>query len=281
MILSSNRLPRGYFGVEYPRPHLDEYEFDLNAEDETKNTTILPIIISDEGLSAPSALKVNPKNSGFAIATGPNCIPDSIVPSMSILIKCSLTKGAIETDAIRVLNLNYMPIYTAFLNRLDADDIQTTTDVEGLLELTHETTDKQAYPLWSGVDLGNATLMNANVPGLTTDQTIESVAFDKSTFFDAMHYYTNKDMLKVVTGRMSTIQLKRDRPVSIYKRGYNMPICKFMNPYTFCGIMFHLPQVGEFEQFGIASETTNIGHVHVGMKFRYNEWNKDFNQAAA
>ena len=52
-----------------------------------------------------------------------------------------------------------------------------------------ETTDDQAYPLFNGTKLFEDTVgagnfdYDANVPGLTTDQQPEGVAFDEDTFF--------------------------------------------------------------------------------------------------
>jgi len=270
--------PRGYLGEEFPLQHDYEFAFTLHAEDETKNSTIVPIIIHDEAAGSLGGIQVNPKHPSFEISAEVSCYPESIIPKISLSYRCALTKGAIETDAIRSLSLNVMPIHTAFLSRLDAEDHTTSTDCESILELTHETTDHQCYPLWSGVDLSNPSLLPTKVPGLTTDQKIESVAFDKELFFDAMQYYTNKNMLKTMIGRMKSVLLKRDYPYSYASNNYNYPIVKYMNEYSFCGILFHLPQVGQLDQFGLAADTTNIGHVNISGKIRFPEWNKGLDQ---
>ncbi len=275
------RPPRGYMGQEFPLHHDIEFNFQLSAEIETKNSTIVPLVIQDQGLTPSGSTKqVNPRNPNFEIDAGVNCYAESIIPKIALSYRCSLTKGAIETDAIRSLSINVMPIHTAFLSRLDAEDYKTAVDCENLLELTHETVDEQCYPLWSGTDLDNPSLVPADVPGLTTNQNYESVAFDKETFFDAMQYYTNKNMLQTMIGRMKTLLLKRDYPYSYASNNYNYPIVKFMNPYAFCGILFHLPQVGQIDQFGIASETTAIPHVNISGKIRFPEWNQVFDQAS-
>ncbi len=171
--------PRGYLGQEFPLHHDYEFAFTLHAEDETKNSTIVPILIQDLAAGTMSSTIVNPRHGSFVVSAEVNCFPESIIPRLNVSYRCSLTKGAIETDAVRSLSLNVMPIYTAFLNRLDAEDHRTGTDCENLLELTHETTDEQCFPLWSGVDLTNGSLLPTKVPGLTASQVIESVAFDK------------------------------------------------------------------------------------------------------
>ncbi len=273
--------PRGYMGQEFPLQHDIEFAFQLSAEDETKNSTILPILISDQGKTSADTTIVNPRHSAYAVVDAVNCFPESIIPRIQLSYRCSLTKGAIETDLVRSLSLNVMPVYTAFLNRLDAADYRTNNDTETIIELTHETTDEQCYPLWSGVKLDNGSTLAQNVPGLTTNQKIESVAFDKELFFDAMQYYTNKNMLKTMVGRMKTLLLKRDYPYSQSTNNFNYPITKFMNPYAFCGLMFHLPQTGQIDQYGLAADTTVIPHINVSGKIRFPEWNKSFNQESA
>ncbi len=271
------RPPKGYLGQEYALMHDIEYNFSLSAENTAKDSTIVPLVMQDGAAQTLATTYVNPKNTNFEVSNAPNCSPESIIPKMSISFRCALTKGAIETDLVRSLSLNYMFITTAFLNRLDAIDTKTTNDTETILELTHETTDEQVYPLWSGTDLTGG-LLHANVPGLTTDQTIESVAFDKEMFFDAMHYYDNRQMLRTMAPSMKTVTLKRDYPYIRSGTNYMKPICKFMNPYSFCGILFHLPQTGAVDQFGLAADTTAIDHINVTMKVRYPEWNKGFYQ---
>ncbi len=273
--------PRGYMGQEFPLQHNSEFSFDLTAEGATQASTIVPILISDQAHTNADTTIVNPRHASYAVVDSATCYPESIIPRIQLSYRCSLTKGAIETDAIRSLSLNIMPIYTAFLNRLDATDTRTGQDTETILELTHETTDEQCYPLWGGTKLANGSTLPSNIPGLTTNQIIENVVFDKEGFFDAMQYYTNKNMLKTMVGRMRTVLLKRDYPYSHSSNNFNYPITKFMNPYAFCGILFHLPQTGQIDQYGLAADTTAISHVHISGKIRFPEWNKSFNQESA
>ncbi len=176
------------------------------------------------------------------------------------------------------------------LNRLDAFDKQTTEDIETMIELTHETTDEQCYPLWNNTKLfeGAGTYdYDALVPGLTTNQQPEGVAFDKEKFFDAQHYYTNKEMLRTVTDRMKTHMVSEPivphgRSVIRFSRTINTPsLCKFQHPYTFCGQLFHIPQVGSRDQLHLAGETTAIEHLTVKGFVRFNEFNPDFNFSRA
>jgi len=268
--------PKGYLGQEFPLYHDFEYHFALQAEGTTKDSTIVPVICQDQLAQTLATTFVNPKHSSFEISNNPNCSPESIIPYMSISIRASLTKLAIETDLVRSLSFNYMMITTAYLSRLDAIDSKTGNDTETILELTHETDEEQVFPLWSGVDIGTNNLP-ANQEGIGGTP-LESVAFDKELFFDALHYYDNRSMLRTMAPSMRSVTVKRDYPYVTSGTRNNKPICKFMNPYSFCGILFHLPQVGSIDQFGIAADTTAIDHVQFTMKVRFPEWNKGFYQ---
>ncbi len=188
------------------------------------------------------------------------------------------------------MKFNTMRIGTSFLNRLDAFDKKTSDDIETILELTHETTDEQCYPLWNNTKLfesGGTLDYDALVPGLTTDQQPEGVAFDKELFFDAMHYYTNKAMLKSVASKMrnhlvSEAIVPHGRSLITVGGTFSLPsICKSANPYQFFGELFHVPQVGSLSQLMLAGETTAIEHLTVKGFVRFNEYNPDFNFSRA
>ncbi len=147
--------PKGYLGKEFPLMHDLEFAFSLNAEDETKNSTIIPLVFQDKSACTPATTYVDPKHTSFETAAYSNVLSESIVPQLQMYVKCALSKGAIETDAVRSLSLNYMFINTAFLNRLEAEDTKSGDDIEAILNLTHETTDEQVYPVASTVDLVN------------------------------------------------------------------------------------------------------------------------------
>ncbi len=268
--------PKGYLGNEYPLMHDIEYNFGLSAEGTTKDTTIVPLMINDISAQVLATTFVNPKHATFEVSNSPNCSPESIMPYMSMSLRASLTKGAIETDFVRSLSFNYMMINTAFLSRLDAIDSKTGFDTETILELTHETTDEQAYPLWTTVDVGVGNTA-ANLAGIGGTP-LESVAFDKEQFFDAMHYFDNRSMLRVMAPSMRTVTIKRDYPYVTSGTRPVAPICKFKNPYTFAGLLVNVPQTGAIDQYGLITDTTAIDHINFTMKIRFPEWNKGFYQ---
>ncbi len=271
----------------YPRIHNFDFGFGLSAEATAKASTIVPYVMQDNALVDLETIKTNPENADFAVIAHPNCHAGSYVPKVNVNWMMFIPTA--DTEIISIV-MNTMKLGCAFLNRLDAFDKKTGDDIETILELTHETTDEQAYPLWNGTKLfeGAGTYdYDPLVPGLTTTQQPEGVAFDKELFFDAMHYYTNKQMLKSVSSNMKTYLISEPivphgRSVVKFSRTYSLPpACKFMNPYTFHGELFHLPQVGSLSQLQLAGETTAIEHVTVKGFVRFYEYNPDYNFARA
>ncbi len=271
---------------EFPLIHEYNFGFGLSLEDETKNSTIVPYLIQDNALVDFENVKTNPENADFTTVAYPNVMAGSRVPWC--LVNWSMFLTPTDTE-VTICKVNTMRIHTAMLNRLDAFDKKTTNDVETILELTHEVTDEQAYPLWANVKLFESQGTydyHANVPGLTTDQQPESVAFDKALYFQARQYYTNREMLNQVTDRMQTHTLvepivPHGRAMSITSTKRVNSINKFAQPYSFAGELFHLPQVGQKDQYHQASQTTAIEHVSVVGSVFFPEINPDFNFARA
>ncbi len=102
-----------------------------------------------------------------------------------------------------------------------------------------------------------------------------------------MSYYTNKEMLKVVSSRLRSTMLSEPiiphgSSVVRFSKTMNVPsLCKFQHPYTYCGEMFHVPQTGTKHQYHIATDTSNTEHVRVKGHVRFFEYNPDFNMARA
>ncbi len=290
------RPPKGYNMTEYPLPHNFDYLFSLQAEDETKNSTIVTLLRSiGESPIAADSIEVNPKHASFGEETGPSCQLDSIIPRMMVNFHIKLSKGAIETDKVKSLRVNWMPIYFAFADTFEAKDDKTDVEVEDILEMSHNTSLQFADPLYGGVDLDNtAATGDGSQPlstknyaetygeyGLTTDAKLESVAFDEELFFDARQYYQNSGMLNKVCGRWHSVNLHTNWIYNHFSTNLTFPSVKRINPYTFCGILFHVPQVGSPNQYPLAGDTTAIPHVDIGMKIRYNEWNNHYDQTVS
>ncbi len=280
--------PKGYNQLQYPLPHNFTYKFGLSLEASTKNSTICTLFRATKKCGTVEAIEVNPKNAAFAEDGGTAVHMGSIIPRTSINITAQMTKGAIETDKLRSIKFTWFPIYTAFLNTLEAQDDKTSVEVEDILELLHTVGDESVGPLFSNVDLldaGNHPLSSVGYAEgisdfvLTTNALMESVAFDKELFFDAMQYYGNAGMLKKVVGRMNNVTLTRDRMYRYSSNNFTHPTVKRGNPYMYCGIMFHIEQAGGDYQPVLAADTTVIDHVYFNVNVRFDEWHPLFDQA--
>ncbi len=281
------RPPRGYAQNEHPLPHNLSFQGTFGLDGTAKVGTYFPLILNDEAMVNPDTVNANPEHGSFAEADHPYCYKNSIIPKMTLNLDFHMSKLAIETDGTREITVNWMPVYTAFLNRLDAEDSKTAVSVEDILELEHETVGKSAYPLWSTTNLVGGSLqeLGPNITtalmGLTTDATMESVAFNEGLFWDAMQYYTNGPMLRKVIGRLHKVQLKRDRPYHYYSNTFTNPTVKRILPYTFCGVLMWTIKAGTVGQGLIASETTDIAHINLQGSCRYDEWNSSFDQTSS
>jgi hypothetical protein len=266
--------------TQYPQPHNDTFSWAHGLETATNDrATILPIIMYDEGLGAPSGRQTHPEHSSFSEVSYPNCFVDSRINRAYVELRFTLTKGALETDKIHALNIAFMPIFTAFKEDYTAIDEKSQWEVQDILELQTEDTDRQGYPLYNGVDMtekySGSCDLDAAVPGLTTDQGLEGVTFDVTQYYDALQFTTIAGKLKGAQGGLKWITLTRQKP-TVKIRIRMRSAVKRMNPYSFFGVMTYVPQVDTDYQIPASGDVTNISHVYVDAKFRYNEWNENF-----
>lgn len=280
--------PRGYRQAEYPLPHKFEYQFPLSAEGTTKDSTIVPLLRYSEKAFAPENQFANWTHGSFEQETGVTCTPNSIIPRINIKIMASLTKAAIATDAIRRLKFMWMPIYTSFIEGLNAQDTKTATAVKTILSLETENTNHTTQPIFSAVSLGGSIMPLSNVndddEAATTDwglasTPLESVAFDYDTFMNAKRFFSNGPMMKTMLGPMRIGTVGLDSYYIYKSNNFTNPKVKRMNEHTFCGILFHLFQSGDADQFTEAADTTAIGHINFNVQCQYDEWNSEYNQA--
>ncbi len=259
----------------------------LQAENEAKNSTIFTLLRTSEAALDVENVEVNPRHPNFAEDGGPLIHLGSIVPKISMRLSVSLTKGAIETDALRTVRFNWLPIYIAFLDSLDAEDSKLAIDIENILELQHDTGNKDTYPLFSGTKLGVGSQPLSTVPvaeafgdyGLSVSSVMESVAFASATYFDCKQYMTNRGMLNKVTGKYTSVMISRDKPYIYTSNNFTYPSVKRGNEYTFCGILVHCEQGSSGRQPFLSTDTSVIDHLLVQCDVRYDEWNSQFEQA--
>lgn len=264
----------------FPRPHNYTINFGMGLETGVANqATIIPVIMHDEGLGDPTSYEANPENASFAEAPEPNCYPESRVNKVFVQLRVFLTKDALETDKVKQVRFCYMPIFTSFKEDLTAIDELTANEVQDLLELQSESTDRQTYPLWTGVDMPIPYVtptLPTNVPGLTTDQTIEGVTFGYEAFYDALQYYTNRGKLKQCQRGLKWVTLTPEHSFVTLRFAIDSKV-KRINEYAFMGIFIGLPPAGTRFQNHVAADTTNITHLGVFSEIRFNEWNEHFN----
>ncbi len=275
---------------KFPRIHNYDFGFGLSAESTNQASTIMPYMWHNNSIIDYETIKTNPENADFAVVAYGDCMAGSYVPKIMVNWVAVIPPSDTEISHIRMDTMN---IDIAMLNRLDAFDKKTNDDIETLLELAHDTGDEMTKVLWNGTKLfeSGGTFDLAPVDGfadigLSTDGQPEGVAFDKEKFFDAMHYYTNKEMLKSVTGGMrshiiSEPIVPHGRSMIVSQGRRVNSLCKFMNPYAWCGELFSVPQVGSRTQYHLAAETTGIEHVMVKGTVRFYEFNPDMNFSRA
>lgn len=264
----------------YPRPHIIKNTWMQSAEVANQHTTQLPIIMQDEGKSPVSGYNANPEHSSFTQTSEPNVYPESRINRIFGSLRISLTKGALETDNLHALRVGVMVLKNSFMDDIDKADEQTGTTAGQVLELQKETTDNQVYPLWNGTKIteawsGSATV-DADVPGLTTNQIIEGTDFAENIYYHAIDYYSNSEVIKQMQRGLKWYTLTRDRPYINLRIKIDSKV-KRANKGAFMSIMTHVPQVDTIHQIPVSGDTTAISHVRFDANIRYQEWNQGFN----
>ncbi len=289
------------FKRNYPNVHQFETACTFKGNTTTvSQQTIMPILFNDDGRGDPDQLQVHPENTNFAVDATPNCFPDSTIGRMRIKIELKsrdniwnnkmldgtvtpnvlATAETISGEAKHAMRFKLLPIYTAFSEDLDALDIKSTETIKSTLELQYETTTRQTYPLWNGVDMKNGTSFTATMPGIGATA-IEAVAFSEDTYYNMLNYGTAKGLLKkICPGGMKWYTLTPNRP---YKDVFMSPKprsnIKRINPYTFCGVMVI------FEEFNTDSQLNDqlfhlavqdIEYADCRMEVYFEEWNPYF-----
>lgn len=264
----------------YPRPHSMDMQWFSRLENghNNKTATILPAIMYDEGLGSPSTYNANPEHASFAEVAAPNCFPESSINKISCFLEVSMMKQLLETDKINAIKVAFMPIFTAFED-IDIRDEKTTETIGSILRLQKESTDRQCYPIFNTYDvdeqIANAANFDGNMPGLTTDQKLEHVVFDEDKFYNALQYFSISKALAKRVGGLKWVTLTRQNPVRRFKINLRSKT-KYLNPYTFFGLMCIAPQVTDIEQLPGITDTTNQAHVLWRVTTRYDEWNEHF-----
>ncbi len=261
----------------YPRPHVLDNSFNLSINVAGKDSTIYPLIIQDEGLGTPSGYSSNPQNAAFAEAATPNCYPDSRINSIMARFRIALTKGCVHTDLIEEMNIVVIPIFMSFKENYTAIDEVSSEEVQDSLEMQYESTDRQGYPLYNATDLtGDNLSLSNDVPGLTGGNTIEGITFLLDNLYNTLQYRTISGKTSASIGKIQILTIKRRQ-----HKIYNLKIrltdkVKRMNPFTFCGVLFHIPAQQLSQQIGNIADDSAIDHINIAVESRYLERNENF-----
>ncbi len=270
---------------QYSRPHFTRVMWTFGLEDgSTMVATFLPLCMSDEGLGAPASYNANREHASFAEYNGPNCYPESTVSNFHSSLEFIMSKAALETDKLHAIRVGFLPVFGAFLDTWDAKDELTGDTVKSVLELQHESTDRQVYPIYNGTDVSpfftGSEDFGTDVPGLTTDNDLEFITFNIDAFYQAIRYYGIADLIKKHTGGLNWLTLTKDRPmkrVSIKPRS----AAKRQNPYSMLGVIVLVPGVNTSYQIPSGTDTTAIKHVNVTSITKFDEWNPGFDMDRA
>ncbi len=270
---------------EFGRPHHMENAFSIPLESAAvRNATILPLITQDEGLGAMSAYESNPANAAFVEANTAHCFPTSRVNNIFAQLEVSMSKVMLETDKKHIVKFQTATIHTSFMDGELALDEISTLDLNEILELQNEQTDRQTFPLFNLIDLhdykNNGFLdLSAEQLGLDTDLEIEAVVFNPNNYYDCLHYFTNGEKLRTICTPLQTHVLTRNNPhKTIYFQQQSNT--KYMNPYTFLGALIVVPKMGSKQQTGeIADTTVETSVLHFQSQVRYTEFNHEFNHS--
>lgn len=286
------RPPKGYRDEEHPLRHDFNYYGSLSADNTlaAQGGTICTLIRGGTDIDAtPNTIETNPYHSSFEVEGGPFCAMHSIIPRMTIALSLSLTKGAWSTDKVMAINVYWMAIYGAFGEDWDAVDQKSTDTASAILEMTKDATNEDMVPLVNGTDLSNAGTQPLSTGtmdevaadyNLTTDDKLEGVTFDLDKYFDCMSYYTNQGIVRKLSGKMHKVTITNQRPFrSIFMNKFLPPGVKRINPYTYLGILIHVPVAGTRGQLIDANTSTAVQHVNFNLTCRYNEWNTEYESA--
>ncbi len=273
---------------QYPLPHNGASSFGLGATSQTKYATVIPLIRSTEEAVNAEGTIVNPRHNTFQEDAGVTCNVGSIVPMLGFKLNAFIPETPIDLG-VKHMVFKFMPIYLAFEDNYRAIDSLSSTEVEDILQMTHATTDKAASPAYSTKLFSPGNLPLSDVAdateafgdwGLTTNAQYEGVPFVEDDMYDTLQYKTNAGMLRKSIGQVRTGFVTDRKTFTFYSNKFTNPIVKRMNEYTFCGVIVWVPPADTPEQPYLDSDLTDIEHIHFNYRFRFSEWNPNFDQTA-
>ncbi len=284
--------PRGFKSELYPLSHKILYSFGLCLGGVNTNSAIATLVRNYKThTTAPKLVEVNPHNLSYVEDTGAVVHTMSIIDKMRLSINFNMTENCKDgADAIYHLKLIWRPIFFSFPEKLDAKDDNTTTDVKTILQLTKDATQEDIVPITTNklpvagpselsqplttVGITESATTHYN---MTTDATMEDVAWNETLFQDAIRRYTNKGALKACVGRTRHVHLSRTHPTARFFFNKFVPrSIRRVQPYSFMAILVHLPLESDITQdYQSAGSSATVPHVGCKIICHYHEWNAD------
>ena len=259
----------------HPLQHHYRGYFSLRAEDTTMDSTHLPFLFSDQNKGDPESIMTNPMSESITRDDTASCYMGSTVYKFHLRLYAVLPVEIADADITAMLYRAGL-IQHSFEDLTIADEAGSNT-VGSLLKIKQEDTNEDTvHPDWSGTDLDDSTTLDASVPGLTTNQQHESVAFNRITFDDHWEMSSLRGKLrKCMPNGMQDYLVYKDRPV-IRDVWLDVPgAVQRMNKGTYWGALFDCPQ--EPTQLYLASETdATKNHMRIHYECWFNEFNEQF-----
>ncbi len=263
-----------------PNRHSTHYAWRQSMEETGEHYVAIRTLGYDEGLGAPSALETNPENANFVEDNSVCVYPESQIVNFNSKLKIALTKGAIETDKLHTVRVGVLVYALAFKEDYTAIDELSQAEIQDVLSLETESTDRQGFITYNTVKVeerfNNSSLLHTNEPGLTTSQKLEYIGFTPDDYYDMLHYKTNAGKLRKVQSGIKWFILTQERPFKNIKIHLKSKV-KFSNQYMQMGVMVLLPPAGTLYQTHNVTETSAIGHIDVELQTRFDEYHQDFN----
>jgi hypothetical protein len=267
--------------THYPLPHHENVQWSFNLSTSAQYATTAPICHYDEGRGSPSAIQANPEHASFAEYAGSNCFPESYISSNGFHcnLRVKMEKHALETDKLHNIRFGVLVSAVSFLTDLTAKDEKSGLEIEDILHLQHDTTNRETYPLYTGTDMAepyaNAGSMGADQAGLTTDTSIEEVDFTINNYYDILQYGAVAPKLKRCQSGIKWMNISRQHPVKNIRIHLKNKVKK-MHEYAGLFVTTLVYPTDNPEQTVLSGDVTSGNHLTFQLQYRFNEWNEQF-----
>ncbi len=269
------------FGLKH-RFYMD---FSLHIEESTPDqyATVIPLFFADQAKteSVAQGIQVNRANDSYeGVVRTPACHMNSRVNKIKITEYHRINSALDVPDQLLfkgLFNFNFPDV-----------DVKDPAGVSLLSKLKFTKAADTLHPTWSTIKLDNDHYYHADVDGLTTNQSVESVNMYPSELRDHREGSLGPKVRSVLIGPMLN-RMHKDFPL-FNERWYDVPgKVKRMNAFAGCFLYVGLPKTkliapsAQDTMFGTTfdSETTLdevATHHHFAIEF--NEFHDSFDQVA-